>query len=116
MCFHFSNMMLLGFEAQKVVELRLIRLAWGDQDGGKEAILMVTEKINAAIEATGTLMTEVPSRRLSLAIGSMCSEHQTLDRDGLVPSPPATPSACGGMQSARPCRRAKALSVRTCRG
>jgi len=56
MCFHFFNMLLLGFEAQKVVELRLIRFTWGDQDGGKEAILMVTEKIDAAVEATGTLM------------------------------------------------------------
>ena len=48
---------MLALEAQKVVELRLVKLAWGG--GGEacdEAHLMVSEKISAFVEATGTLM------------------------------------------------------------
>lgn len=56
MYFPFFSTMMLAFEAQKVIELRLIRFAGGGQDGGDEATLMVAEKIDAAIEATGTLM------------------------------------------------------------
>jgi hypothetical protein len=52
----FLSTMLLAFEAQKVVELRLVRLAWGGQEGRDEMQSMVAEKIDAAIEATGTLM------------------------------------------------------------
>jgi hypothetical protein len=48
--------MLLAFEAQKVIELRLVRLAWGGREGRDEMQSMVAEKIDAAIEATGTLM------------------------------------------------------------
>ncbi|WP_018261419.1 hypothetical protein [Methylobacterium sp. WSM2598] len=48
---------MLALEAQKVIELRLVRLAWGGRDGCEEATAMVTEKIGAAIEATRTLMT-----------------------------------------------------------
>jgi hypothetical protein len=52
----FLSTMLLAFEAQKVVELRLVRLAWGGREGRDEMQSMVAEKIDAAIEATGTLM------------------------------------------------------------
>lgn len=52
----FLSTMMLAFEAQKVIELRLVRLAWGGQEGRNEMQSMVTEKINAAMEATGTLM------------------------------------------------------------
>ncbi|WP_128565162.1 hypothetical protein [Methylobacterium crusticola] len=48
--------MMLALEAQKVIELRLVRLAWGGRDGRDEASSMVTEKIGAAIEAAGALM------------------------------------------------------------
>ena len=52
----FLSTMLLVFEAQKVIELRLVRLAWGGREGRDEMQSMVAEKIDAAIEATGTLM------------------------------------------------------------
>lgn len=52
----FLSTMLLAFEAQKVIELRLVRLAWGGREGRDEMQSMVAEKIDAAIEATGTLM------------------------------------------------------------
>lgn len=48
---------LLALEAQKVVELRLVKLAWGGAEGQLEAHRMVSEKISAFIEASGTLMT-----------------------------------------------------------
>ncbi|ACA20028.1 conserved hypothetical protein; putative signal peptide [Methylobacterium sp. 4-46] len=47
---------LLLVEAQSVVELRLMRLVLGGLDGCLEAQLMVSEKVNAALEAAGTLM------------------------------------------------------------
>ena len=52
----FLSTLLLAFEAQKVIELRLVRLAWGGREGRDEMQSMVAEKIDAAIEATGTLM------------------------------------------------------------
>ncbi|WP_336487795.1 hypothetical protein [Methylobacterium nigriterrae] len=48
---------LLALEAQKVVELRLMKLAWGGADAEAEAQKMVSEKVSAFIEASGTLMT-----------------------------------------------------------
>lgn len=53
----FLSSMMLAVEAQRVIELRLVRLAWGGAEAQHEAHLMVSEKINAAIEAAGTLMT-----------------------------------------------------------
>jgi hypothetical protein len=53
----FLSMMLLAFEAQEVIELRLVRLAWGGREGRDEMQSMVAEKIDAAMEATRTLMT-----------------------------------------------------------
>ncbi|GJE42427.1 hypothetical protein [Methylobacterium soli] len=47
---------LLALEAQKVIELRLVKLAWGGAEGWDEAQQMVSEKVNALIEASGTLM------------------------------------------------------------
>ena len=47
---------MLAFEAQKVVELRLVKLAWGGPAAQAEAHQMVSEKISASIEAAGSLM------------------------------------------------------------
>jgi len=46
---------MLAPEAQKVIELRLVKLAWGGPDACDEAHLMASEKISAAVEAAGTL-------------------------------------------------------------
>jgi hypothetical protein len=48
---------LLAIEAQGVIGLRLLRLAAGGPEAHNEALQMVHEKVSAAIEATGTLMT-----------------------------------------------------------
>ena len=48
--------MMLGFEAQRVIGLRLAKLATGDA-AAVEAQLMVTEKVAALVEASTTLAT-----------------------------------------------------------
>ena len=52
----FLSSMMLAIEAQRVIEMRLIRMAWGGAEAQFEAQLMITEKVDAAIEAAGTLM------------------------------------------------------------
>ena len=47
---------MLALEAQKVVELRLVKLAWGGPAAQAEAQQMVSEKVSASIEAAGSLM------------------------------------------------------------
>jgi hypothetical protein len=53
----FFSALMLAFEAQKVIELRLVRIAWGGAEASAEMQSMVAEKIDAAMEAAGTLMT-----------------------------------------------------------
>jgi len=47
---------LLAVEAQKVIELRLVQIAWGGAKGQAEIVSMVGEKVVAAMEAANTLM------------------------------------------------------------
>lgn len=48
---------LLAIESQGVIGLRLLRLAAGGPDAHLEAFQMISEKVSAAAEASGTLMT-----------------------------------------------------------
>src|SRR6476469_2327640 len=52
----FTSWMMLAFEANGVVALRLMKLARGDRNARREAELMISEKIHAAFEATASLM------------------------------------------------------------
>ena len=52
----FFSSLMLAIEAQRVIELRLVRLAWGGSEGLAEAQSMVIEKVHAAGEALTTLM------------------------------------------------------------
>ena len=52
----FFSSMMLAIEAQRVIHLRLVRLAWGGSEGLAEAQSMVIEKMHAAGEAMTTLM------------------------------------------------------------
>lgn len=52
----FCAAFLLAMEAQSVIELRLVRIAWGGAEARSEMISMVGEKVVAAMEATNTLM------------------------------------------------------------
>ena len=47
---------MLAFEANGVIGLRLMKIASGGVDAGREVFLMVQEKIEAAAEAQTTLM------------------------------------------------------------
>ena len=52
----FLSSMMLAIECQRVIELRLVRIAWGGRAGRAEVASMVVEKINATMEASATLM------------------------------------------------------------
>jgi hypothetical protein len=47
---------MLAVEASEVVRLRCEKLSHGDEAAGQEAMLMVSEKIAAAFEATVSLL------------------------------------------------------------
>lgn len=53
----FCAAFLLAIEAQRVIELRLVRIAWGGAEVQAEMVSMVGEKVVAAMEAANTLMT-----------------------------------------------------------
>ncbi|MCE4223739.1 hypothetical protein HCU64_08260 [Methylobacterium sp. C25] len=76
------GLMMLGLEAQKVVELRLVRIAWGGVEGQAEIASMVTEKISASIEAFGMLATgESPA-----AVVARYREHVAANTERLTVS------------------------------
>ncbi|MCJ2070646.1 hypothetical protein MKK75_17925 [Methylobacterium sp. J-030] len=52
----FLSSFILAIEAQRVIELRLVRSAWGGAEWLAKAQSMVVEKVHAAGEATTTLM------------------------------------------------------------
>ena len=52
-----TNLVMLGFEAQQVIWLRMMTLAGGGPTAGLEAHRMVTEKMVAAAVASGQIMT-----------------------------------------------------------
>ena len=55
--FNWFDVTLLAMESQAVINLRIMRLAAGGPTAQAEAFQMVTEKVSAAVEAAGTLMT-----------------------------------------------------------
>ena len=52
----FTSLMMLAAEANGVVALRMMKLMRGGKSARREAELMVSEKIDAALEATASLM------------------------------------------------------------
>ena len=52
----FNRLMLLAAEANAVIALRMMKLIRGGRSARREANLMVSEKINAAFEATASLV------------------------------------------------------------
>jgi hypothetical protein len=51
----FLAMVLLGLEASRVINLRIMKIAKGGEDARNEAFLMVDEKLLAALEAYASL-------------------------------------------------------------
>ena len=52
----FLSSMMLAIESRRVIELRMVRLAWGGREGRAEARSMIVEKMHASGEAMTTLM------------------------------------------------------------
>ena len=52
----FNSLMMLALEANGVVALRMMKLLSGGRGARREAKLMVSEKIRAAVEATASMM------------------------------------------------------------
>ena len=52
----FYPALMLAVESQNVIDMRLWRMATGGVHAGEETRLMVTEKVNAAVEASAMLM------------------------------------------------------------
>ena len=60
----FTSLFLLAAEANGVVALRMMKLMRGGNGARREAELMVREKMDAALEATASLMTGVSGDRV----------------------------------------------------
>jgi hypothetical protein len=60
----FTSLMLLAAETNGVVALRMMKLMRGGNGARREAELMVREKIDAALEATASLMTSASGGRV----------------------------------------------------
>ena len=52
----FYPALMLGGASQNVIDMRLWRIATGGVQAGEETRLMVSEKVNAAVEASAMLM------------------------------------------------------------
>jgi len=52
----FHSWMMLGIEANRVIGLRMMKLMHGGRGARREARLMVTEKMDAALEANARIM------------------------------------------------------------
>ena len=53
----FGSLMMLALEANQVVAMRMMKLMLGGKRARREAQLMVSEKIGAALEASASAMT-----------------------------------------------------------
>ena len=62
--------MQIGFEAQNVIVLRLIRLSAGGARGQNEARRMVSEKIAAGVEAQATAVSDLIKGRSDTVVAS----------------------------------------------
>jgi hypothetical protein len=60
----FTSFTLLAAEANVVVALRMMKLMRGGNDARREAELMVREKVDAALEATASLMASTSGARI----------------------------------------------------
>jgi hypothetical protein len=59
-----NSLVLLALEANGVIALRMMKLMRGGRTAGREAELMVSEKIHAALEATASLLAGASSEKI----------------------------------------------------
>lgn len=95
----FCAAFLLAFEAQKVIQLRLVRIAWGGAEAQAELVSMVGEKVVAAMEAANTLMAGGTHGRGRCALSGI-GRRQRAPTHGLDTLRPALdgPQAVGGLE------------------
>jgi hypothetical protein len=85
----FRSWMMLGFEASHVVGLRVTRMMLGAGSARREAKLMVTEKMEAALEANTRIMTGASAGeiirmyRRRVAANARRLSHRTSGRSAL---------------------------------
>lgn len=71
----FYDSMALGFAANQVIAMRLMKMALGDVDAGRESRLMVTEKMAAATEAAIVAAQSVATGKAHKAPGRALSAY-----------------------------------------
>jgi hypothetical protein len=82
--------MSLGFEAQSVIGMRLVKAAWGGANAQKEAHLMISEKTQAAVDAQMVLARSVlvgeghlgPARAMALYRRRVKANQRRLHKGG----------------------------------
>ena len=60
----FKSLMMLALEANQVIALRVMKLMLGGKRARREANLMVSEKIDAAVKAGASLMTGASGEKI----------------------------------------------------
>ncbi len=71
----FADAMKMGFDANQVIATRLMRMATGAVDSKRESKLMVTEKLEAAAEATMAAATSIATGQPHRAPGRALSAY-----------------------------------------
>ena len=59
----FHSLMMLAIDASHVIGLRVMKLMLGGRSARREAQLMVSEKVDAAFEASASLMAGLPETK-----------------------------------------------------
>lgn len=91
----FFELSMLAFEAQQAMWLRTVKLCSGGAEADREAKLMVDEKVSAAMQAAGKLMSGAHPGAVVKAYGAKCA-----------PMCAAYPSGSGpNLRRGRYCRR-----------
>ena len=88
----FNSLMMLAVEANGVVALRMMKLMRGGRSARREAKLMVSEKMDAAFEATARLMVgasgdEIVQRYRSAIPTARSGKCQTAGQAQFGPAP-----------------------------
>ncbi len=71
---------MLALESQQVIALRLTKMAFGDPDTAREAELMVTEKVNAAVDSGHMMLKAALSGQGDMGAGKIMRHYRTTVR------------------------------------
>ncbi len=71
---------MLAIESQQVIALRLTKLALGTPDGGREAELMVTEKVQAMVDSGHMMFTAALGGHADMGAEKIIKHYRTTVR------------------------------------